>query len=51
MQTEKIMRHEFGHSLGLAHSKNINDIMFPVLGQSNPYITHDNISSLSLLYG
>ncbi|MEK6866229.1 MAG: matrixin family metalloprotease [Thermoproteota archaeon] len=48
---EKIMRHEFGHSLGLAHSKNINDIMFPVIGQTNPYITQDNISSLSLLYG
>jgi hypothetical protein len=48
---EKILCHEFGHSLGLEHSKNINNIMFPVLDQSNHYISNDNISALSLLYG
>jgi hypothetical protein len=47
---EKILCHEFGHGLGLAHSKNINDIMFPFVEQSNPYISHDDLSALSLLY-
>jgi predicted Zn-dependent protease len=51
VEFEKILRHEFGHSLGLAHSKNINDIMFPVLDQSNHYISNNDISALSLLYG
>lgn len=47
---EKILCHEFGHGLGLAHSKNINDIMFPFVEQSNPYISPDDLSALSLLY-
>lgn len=47
---KKILCHEFGHGLGLAHSKNIHDIMFPITEQSNPYISHDDLSALSLLY-
>ena len=47
---KKILCHEFGHGLGLAHSKNINDIMFPFVEQSNPYISPDDLSALSLLY-
>lgn len=50
VEFETLLRHEFGHSLGLAHSENINNVMFPLLDQSNPYITNDNISALSLLY-
>lgn len=50
VEFENILRHEFGHSLGLAHSENINDVMFPVLDRSDHYITNDNISALSLLY-
>ena len=52
---EKILRHEMGHGLGLAHSESINDIMYPVLTMSNPYIsnnyiTFDNVSGLNMLY-
>ena len=50
VEFETLLRHEFGHSLGLAHSENINNVMFPLLDQSNPYITNDDISALSLLY-
>lgn len=50
VEFEKILRHEFGHGLGLAHSENINDIMYPILDQTNIYITNDNISALSILY-
>jgi hypothetical protein len=50
VEFKKILCHEFGHSLGLTHSQDINDIMFPVLEQSNQLISNNDIHELSLLY-
>ncbi|MFB5628065.1 MAG: matrixin family metalloprotease [Nitrosarchaeum sp.] len=47
---EKILQHEFGHSLGLAHSNDVEDIMYGVLPMTNPYISYDNVSALDRLY-
>ncbi len=50
VEFETLLRHEFGHSLGLSHSENINDLMYPVLDRSNPYISNEDVSVLSSLY-
>jgi len=50
VEFKKILYHEFGHSLGLTHSQDINDVMFPVLEQSNQLISNNDIHELSLLY-
>ncbi|MCH7966658.1 MAG: matrixin family metalloprotease [Thaumarchaeota archaeon] len=49
-QLETIMRHEFGHALGLAHSTAAEDLMAPVIDMTYPYISHCNIMAISDLY-
>lgn len=49
-QLETIMRHEFGHALGLAHSSAIEDLMAPTIDMTYPYISHCNIMAITDLY-
>ncbi len=49
-QLRAIMRHEFGHSLGLAHSTAEEDLMHPQLKTEYPYISHCNINAITDLY-
>lgn len=45
-----IMRHELGHALGLAHSSAEEDLMFPTLETSYPYISDCDIDAIVNLY-
>jgi len=45
-----IMMHEFGHSLGLAHSSAPEDLMYPVIETNYPYISECMIDAISGLY-
>ncbi len=49
-QLETIMRHEFGHALGLGHSSATEDLMAPTIDMTFPYITHCNIMAMTDLY-
>lgn len=48
-QIESIMRHEFGHALGLGHSTSPEDLMHPIL-PDYPYISGCDIDTLNGLY-
>ena len=45
-----ILRHEFGHAFGLAHSTATEDLMYPVIETNYPYISHCDMSALQSLY-
>ncbi|KFP74142.1 Stromelysin-1 [Acanthisitta chloris] len=48
-----VAAHEFGHSLGLFHSKDPNALMYPVYGKFNPSVFplhQDDISGIQYLY-
>ena len=49
-QTETIMRHEFGHALGLAHSTAPEDLMYPTIQSNYPYISQCDIDAIIALY-
>lgn len=45
-----IIRHEFGHALGLAHSTDPQDLMHPTLNTNNPFISECNLDAIVSLY-
>ncbi len=49
-QLTTIVRHEFGHALGLGHSTSSEDLMFPSIDMSIPYISECNIDAIIYLY-
>ena len=49
-QFETILRHEFGHALGLGHSTATEDLMASTIDMTFPYISHCNVSAISDLY-
>ena len=49
-QFETILRHEFGHALGLAHSTATEDLMAPVITTNYPYISECDLDAIHHLY-
>lgn len=49
-QFRTILRHEFGHALGLAHASAPEDLMAPVIATHYPYISECMVDSLVRLY-
>ena len=49
-QFETILRHEFGHALGLAHSTATEDLMYPTIATEYPYISECDVDAIILLY-
>ena len=49
-QLGTIVRHEFGHALGLGHSTATEDLMAPTIDMTIPYISDCNIDAVINLY-
>lgn len=49
-QLSIIIRHEFGHALGLAHATAPEDIMAPTIQTFYPYISECDIKAVKMLY-
>lgn len=49
-QLGTILRHEFGHSIGLAHSTAQEDLMYPTIQTNYPYVSKCDIDAISNLY-
>lgn len=45
-----VMRHEFGHALGLAHTTAEEDLMHPIIKTPYPYISDCDIDAIKKLY-
>jgi len=45
-----IVRHEFGHAMGIGHSTDPDDLMFDTISTDLPYITNCHIGAMITLY-
>ena len=49
-QLSTIVRHEFGHALGLGHSTATEDLMAPTIDMTFPYVSECNVAAINDLY-
>lgn len=49
-QLQTIVRHEFGHALGLGHSSAPEDLMAPTIDMTVPFISECNVDAIVDLY-
>ena len=47
---ETIVRHEFGHALGLAHSTAVEDLMAPIVTTPYPFVSECDVDAIVWLY-